>query len=167
MTRLGVTLRLADKTRGCCSFSGRESKSEQDRAVVDDTELRNSPLISHTNILQSEKQKLTSFIIQLKKSKYEDFFKIPGASLEELASKTTPLVHDDSRDRCSRPPLCHPRGHQRTDWPTFVCGTNHKKSRNLWGTYWINWQRKIALVNHIWLMIDWYIKKLPWSILYI
>ena len=115
MTRLGVTLRLADKTRGCCSFSGRESKSEQDRAVVDDTELRNSPLISHTNILQSGKQKLTSFIVQETKFKHEDLFKIPGASLEEPASETTPLVHDDSRDRCSRPPIRHPRGHQRPD----------------------------------------------------
>ena len=115
MTRLGVTLRLADKTRGCCSFSGRESKSEQDRAVVDDTELRNSPLISHSNILQSGKQKLTSFIVQETKFKHEDLFKIPGASLEEPASKTSSLVHDDSRDRCSRPSLCHPRGHQRAD----------------------------------------------------
>ena len=115
MTRLGVTLRLADKTRGCCSFSGRESKSEQDRAVVDDTELRNSPLISHSNILQSGKQKLRSIIVQEKAFKYEDFFEIPGASLEEPASETTPLVHDDSRDRCSCSPLRHPRGHQRAD----------------------------------------------------
>ena len=118
MTRLGVTLRLADKTRGCCSFSGRESKSEQDRAVVDDTELRNSLqifFIHILHILQSGKQKLTSFIVQETKFKHEDLFKIPGASLEEPASKTSSLVHDDSRDRCSRPSLCHPRGHQRAD----------------------------------------------------